>query len=60
VDRAKFLPGEIDGIYGDDLKIAVKGYRENHDLKPAGTIDAEMCRLLDSDAGPLLSTYPIT
>jgi lipoprotein-anchoring transpeptidase ErfK/SrfK len=60
LDRARFSPGEIDGVYGDDFGVAVKGYQENHDLKPTGTIDAEMWRLLDSDAGPLLSTYTIT
>jgi lipoprotein-anchoring transpeptidase ErfK/SrfK len=60
LDRARFSPGEIDGVYGDDLGIAVKGYQENHGLKPTGTIDAEMWRLLDSDAGPLLATYTIT
>ena len=59
--RAGFLPpGEIDGVYGDDLGIAVKGYQENHDLKPTGTIDIEMWRLLNGDAGPLLLTYTIT
>jgi lipoprotein-anchoring transpeptidase ErfK/SrfK len=60
LDRARFSPGEIDGVYGEDLGVAVKGYRENHGLKPAGTIDAEMWHLLDSDAGPLLSAYTIT
>jgi lipoprotein-anchoring transpeptidase ErfK/SrfK len=60
LDRARFSPGEIDGVYGDDLGIAVKGYQENHGLKPTGRIDAEMWRLLDSDAGPLLVTYAIT
>jgi lipoprotein-anchoring transpeptidase ErfK/SrfK len=60
LDRARFSPGEIDGVYGDDLEIAVKGYQENHGLPPTGTIDAEMWRLLDSDAGPLLATYTIT
>jgi lipoprotein-anchoring transpeptidase ErfK/SrfK len=60
LDRARFSPGEIDGVYGDDLGIAVKGYRESHSLKPSGTIDAEMWRLLDSDRGPLLVTYAIT
>ena len=60
LDRARFSPGEIDGVYGDDLGIAVKGYQENHGLKPTGTIDAEMWRLLGSDAGPLLATYTIT
>jgi lipoprotein-anchoring transpeptidase ErfK/SrfK len=60
LDRARFSPGEIDGVYGDDFEVAVKGYQENHDLKPTGTIDAAMWRLLDSDAGPLLLTYTIT
>ena len=60
LDRARFSPGEIDGVYGDDFGIAVKGYQENHGLKPTGTIDEEMWRLLDSDAGPLLLTYTIT
>ena len=60
LDRARFSPGEIDGVYGDDFGVAVKGYQENHGLKPTGTIDAEMWRLLDSDAGPLLLTYTIT
>src|SRR5580698_2522580 len=60
LDRARFSPGEIDGVYGDDFAIAVKGYQENHGLKPTGTIDEQMWRLLDSDAGPLLLTYTIT
>jgi len=60
LDRARFSPGQIDGVYGDDFEIAVKGYQESHGLRPTGTIDAEMWRLLDSDAGPLLLTYTIT
>jgi len=60
LDRAKFSPGEIDGVYGDDFGIAVTGYQESHALKPTGTIDAEMWGLLNSDAGPVLLTYAIT
>ncbi len=60
LDRARFSPGEIDGVYGDDFEIAVKGYQESHGLKPTGVVDAETWRLLDSDTGPLLSTYTIT
>src|SRR5579863_10448755 len=60
LDRARFSPGEIDGVYGDDFGIAVKGYQENHSLNPTGIIDADMWRLLDNDAGPLLLTYTIT
>jgi lipoprotein-anchoring transpeptidase ErfK/SrfK len=59
LDRLRFSPGEIDGVYGDDFGIAVKGYQENHGLKATGTIDAQMWRLLDTDAGPLLLTYTI-
>jgi peptidoglycan hydrolase-like protein with peptidoglycan-binding domain len=43
LDRARFSPGEIDGVYGGDFGIAVTGYQENHGLKPTGTIDADMC-----------------
>ena len=60
LDRARFSPGEIDGVYGGDFGIAVKGYQESHGLKPTGTVDAEMWGLLNADAGPLLSTYTIT
>jgi lipoprotein-anchoring transpeptidase ErfK/SrfK len=60
LDRARFSPGQIDGLYGEDLGVAVKGYRENHGLKSIATIDAEMWHLLDRDAGPLLSAYTIT
>jgi len=60
LDRARFSPGQIEGVYGDDFGVAVKGYRESHGLQPAGIIDAEMWRLLNSDAGPLLLTYTIT
>jgi len=57
---ARFSPGEIDGRYGDDLAIAIKGYQENHGLKSTGIINAEMWELLDSHTGPLLIIYTIT
>jgi lipoprotein-anchoring transpeptidase ErfK/SrfK len=59
LDCAGFSPGEIDGRYGGDLVIAIKGYQENHGLKPTGVVDAEMWKLLDAHAGPLLVTYTI-
>src|ERR1051326_6064777 len=46
LDRARFSPGQIDGRYGGDLGIAIKGYQEAHDLNPSGIIDARMWRLL--------------
>ncbi len=60
LDRARFSPGEIDARYGDDLGIAIKGYRENHGLTASGTIDSDMWKLLNADNRPLLTTYKIT
>ncbi len=60
LDRARFSPGEIDGRYGGDLAVAIKGYQENHGMKPTGVIDAEMWKLLDAYAGALLVPYTIT
>ncbi|HJZ96881.1 MAG TPA: peptidoglycan-binding domain-containing protein, partial [Candidatus Solibacter sp.] len=40
LDRARFSPGEIDGHFGDSLRIAISGYQEAHQLEPTGTIDA--------------------
>ncbi len=60
LDRARFSPGEIDAHYGDDLGIAIKGYQERHGLRPTGTIDAAMWKLLNTDRRPLLTTYTIT
>ena len=59
LDRARFSPGEIDGKYGDDLGIAIRGYREKHDLTPTpnGVIDEEMWKLLNRDRRPLFVTY---
>jgi lipoprotein-anchoring transpeptidase ErfK/SrfK len=60
LDRATYSPGQIDGQYGDDLGVAIKGYQEAHNLKPSGTIDTEMWALLNADVHPLLVTYTIT
>lgn len=60
LDRARFSPGEIDGRYGDDLGIAIKGYQETHNLKVTGIIDADTWKLLNMDRGRLLTTYIIT
>ena len=60
LDRAHFSPGQIDGVYGNDFGVAVKGYQQAHDLQPTGTVDAATWGLLNADAGPLLVTYTIT
>jgi lipoprotein-anchoring transpeptidase ErfK/SrfK len=58
--RARFSPGEIDGIHGDDFGTAVKGYQATHGLNQTGTIDTAMWRMLNADPGPVLSSYTIT
>ena len=60
LDRARFSPGEIDGRFGPDLEIAVKGYQDRHQLKPTGVVDAEMWALLNKDTEDLLVNYIIT
>jgi lipoprotein-anchoring transpeptidase ErfK/SrfK len=59
LDRARFSPGQIDGRYGGDLGVAVKGYQEAHHLNPDGVVGAEMWRSLDADTRPLLRPYTI-
>lgn len=56
----RFSPGEIDGRYGDDLGIAIRGYQDAHGLKPTGVVDAETWKLLDEHTAPLLTRYTIT
>ena len=60
LDRARFSPGEIDGSYGEDFGIAVKGYQEKHKFKPTGVVDADLWKLLEADRAPLLTAYIIT
>jgi len=60
LDRARFSPGEIDGSYGDDLAVAVRGYREAHGLSPSGAIDSEMWKLLSADTRPVIVLHTIT
>jgi len=60
IDRAHFSPGEIDGKFGPDLEIAVKGFQERRQLQPTGIIDAELWALLNADTEDLLTYYTIT
>jgi lipoprotein-anchoring transpeptidase ErfK/SrfK len=60
LDRARFSPGEIDGVYGGALQIAIRGFQEKHNLQPSGVIDAATWKLLNADGKPLLTTYTVT
>src|SRR5262245_40175045 len=60
LDRARFSPGQIDGRYGGDMIVAVKGYQQTHSLRADGVIGPEAWRSLNADTRPLLTTYRIT
>ena len=59
LDRAHFSPGEIDGQYGDNLRIALEGYQAVHNLPVTGTGDAATWQSLNSDTAPLLLNFTI-
>src|SRR4051812_47282331 len=40
LDRARFSPGEIDGVYGEDMKTAIRGFQDSRQLPLTGTVDA--------------------
>jgi lipoprotein-anchoring transpeptidase ErfK/SrfK len=60
LDRARFSPGEIDGHFGDSLRIAIRGYQEAHLLEPTGTIDAATWAQLNTNTPPLFVICTIT
>jgi lipoprotein-anchoring transpeptidase ErfK/SrfK len=60
LDRAHFSPGEIDGTYGDNLRVAVEGYQADRKLHPTGTLDAETLTSLAVDTAPVFVDYTIT
>jgi len=60
LDRARFSPGEIDGHYGANLGIAIKGYQQARNQSATGTIDESMWTSLNADTAPLFQTYSIT
>jgi lipoprotein-anchoring transpeptidase ErfK/SrfK len=60
LERARFSPGEIDGMSGSNMRRAVVGYQKAHDLKPSGAVDAATWAALDADAAPIVVPYTIT
>ena len=60
LDRAHFSPGEIDGYYGDNLRVALIGYQTARKLNTTGVGDPDTWKSLNADTEPQLVPYTIT
>lgn len=60
LDRARFSPGVIDGLQGENLRQAVAAYEESKGLTVDGQLDEQVfAALTGGDAAPALSDYVI-
>lgn len=60
LDRARFFPGEVDGVYGSNMRLAISGYQKNNGLQASGLMDAPTWTALNLDLEPVLVTYSLT
>jgi lipoprotein-anchoring transpeptidase ErfK/SrfK len=60
LDRAHFSPGEIDGRWGDNLRVAIVGYQSARKLNPSGLIDPDTWQSLNADTAAVLVPYTIS
>jgi lipoprotein-anchoring transpeptidase ErfK/SrfK len=60
LDRAHFSPGEIDGRWGDNLRVGIVGYQGARMLNSSGIVDDDTWKALDADSAPALVPYTIT
>ena len=59
LDRAHFSPGEIDGHWGDNLRVAIVGYQTARMLNTTGVVDADTWQSLNADTAAALTPYII-
>ena len=60
LDRARFSPGAIDGLAGDNLRDAIKAYQQQDGLDASGLLDAATWDKLTAKALPAVKAYVIT
>jgi peptidoglycan hydrolase-like protein with peptidoglycan-binding domain len=61
LDRAHFSPGEIDGLDGDNFRMALRAFQEVKELPGDGRLNADTWNdLAAEDSAPVLKTYMIT
>ncbi len=60
LDRAHASPGAIDGLYGDNMRRAVRAFREMRGLPAGDQLDAEAWSRLSEDQAKATLVYEIT
>jgi lipoprotein-anchoring transpeptidase ErfK/SrfK len=60
LDRAGFSPGEIDSVYGANLRGAIRGFQAAHQLPVTDEIGPDTWNLLNADTAPVFTSYSIT
>ncbi|WGM31693.1 L,D-transpeptidase [Brevundimonas sp. NIBR11] len=60
LDRARFSPGSIDGLGGENTRQAVAAFEKANNLPVDGELDAQVFGKLTQGAAPVLTRYTIT
>jgi peptidoglycan hydrolase-like protein with peptidoglycan-binding domain len=60
LDRAGFSPGEIDSVYGPNLRAAIRGFQAAHEIPVTDELGPETWNLLNADTAPVFIPHTIT